>query len=144
METDEDEQEQDDPDVDGEAQAKKRPRRSKVVDSGNHNVAAYKATLTKMCLGTPRRSDQLQTHTRKGSQSHASAGESSKPLVACFGSRSVSAGRRTNRKKNSKLFVPFQQIGNGTYLQPILVEVHLLHAVVLLLTFVLGRIRSQF
>jgi len=85
METDEDEQEQDDPDVDGEARAKKRPRRSKVVDSGNHNVAAYKATLTKMCLGTPRRSDRLWTHTRKGSQSHASAGESSKPLVACFG-----------------------------------------------------------
>ena len=85
METDEDEQEQDDLDADGEARAKKRPHGSKVVDSGNHNVAAHKATLTKICLGMPRCSDRLRTHTRKGSQSHASGGESSKPLVACFG-----------------------------------------------------------
>ena len=83
--TDEDDQEQDDPDADGEARAKKRPRGSKAVDSGNHNVAAHKAALTKIRLGTPRRSDRLRTHTRKGSQSHTSAGESSKPLVACFG-----------------------------------------------------------
>jgi len=85
METDEDKQEQDDMDADGEARAKKRPRGSKVVNSGNHNVAAHKATLTKICLGMLRRSDRLRTHTRKGSQSHASAGESSKPLVTSFG-----------------------------------------------------------